>query len=419
MPLPRKPQGANTSQNVPHVAVPHVVSGPEGGYPPLENTNLGGTDPSKGVENGVPIPENVLSTPYRLENRSALTGADSAIGTPQSAQISQSVRPSQSSLNHRWAENSPKNVGGKALMSPMWSLLVATVAPILGRVVPAAVAQGASEAKNLRATQAYEEAIAASTLGQEAPEKPVKEAADQLFALLNGANAALVHAVQLHWGCQRSTTKTGKPPYVDTVHTIVGQVQAGARQSELDADMLAADLVFLDFLDQAAIACLDTQLTSEATLILERHELRTLALDATFQALAAELAQLYTSFAKAEDIQAAGGWPAEKVEIAELKLASMANRMATLYAVLDDHAPHMLPEEIRDTAIELKPNPVMAFMVSCGGYVGLYIRFGQAVAEQLFALAVRWAQPGEGQAAVGAEFKRVMAAAERGQAVAA
>jgi hypothetical protein len=409
----------NEAQKGPGEAEPHVDSTPAGLLHPRDYAENAPSTCNEPLNKDVPTPENALSKPVPPQGRNSETALQTQSGTAFTPDSSK-VELISTAKSGGWKAVSPsKIVGGARLLSKMYDLLEAVVAPYSTRLLPAAKAHLAAQASNLLRSQAYEAAIACLTLGQEAPEKPVKEPVDQVAKLLNEANGALLQAIQLQWGCRRVTTKTGKPPYVDTVHTITGQVLAGDRQAELDADMLAADLVFLDFLDQALMPCAEADLVDAVALLLDRAETRRLALASTFQALADELAQLQVAYAKAEDIQAAGGWPADKVAIAWEKLVKMGDRMATLYAVLDDHAPDLLPAPLEEKAIKSIPNPIMVFMANCGGYVGLYARFGQAVAEQLWRLAMQWEQPGADHAATGAEFKRVLAAAQGGQAVAA
>jgi hypothetical protein len=238
-----------------------------------------------------------------------------------------------------------------------------------------------------------------------------------LKQLCDDVNAALVEAVQLRWGCQRVTTTIGKGQYQDRQTRVVGPIAEegrragsaeavdGARVAELDEDMFAADLAFLSFLYEAQYRC-EAEGVPTAYLV-DRIQTRLIATEHNFIAVAAELTQLRAAFAKAEDIQAAGGWAPETYEVADAKLALMVNRQATIHFVLDTYRPDLMPADLAEAPDKGFTNPVMAHFAECGGFEVLQPKLGYETVAMLHRLALAWPSSTDDREAIGAEYKRI------------
>lgn len=360
-----KPAAASRPESKiqPISAEPHVSTLHEGVFQ-LEKSSVYPPSTCNEVLNkAVPTTDKPILTPFQPSPAASKEPRGQGSGA-QNAQVDGLKIPN---LNLGTGSGTPKTLGGASLLTSIYPSLAAIAETFRGRLL--------------------------QDLG-----------GGNSASLLDGLNAALVECVQLRWGAQRVTQAFGHGQAAFTEQRVVGPCKAetDAERGAFAADLFAADIVFLEFLNQARGG------HAAADLMWDRSETRIAALAEKFQALAAELATLQGRFEKAEAIQAAGGWTPDKLEAAMANLAKMADRMATLYYVIDRFRPDLLPAAIAESEHGNEPNPVMAHFNASGGYIGLIGMFGQTVAAQLHHLAVSWHGHVERREALGAEYKQVL-----------
>lgn len=431
MPLPKSQTGTPEAKIASERPVPLPDLTHEGGVLPPKKEVLSPSEGKIQVNKPGPHAGNTLPKPLRLPPN-AVRFEDQARDTAKTEPVSgqseatftppnpMGEAPKTPNLNLRKQFQPPKVVGGALRLSSLNHQFEVITTGFRARALDAAHLDVAATEVNRANALAYEAAIEAMKLGDDPVRRPIHQLEDRFALLLNEANAALGDTVLLHWGAQRVVTTTGKPPHVDRQEKVVGARVPAEHAAEFDSDRLAADVAFLEFLDGLASDCEAAGIPGAAAACLSRLQTRLEVLDHAFRAWAIELDALYRRFEKAESIQAAGGWSADKVPAAEASLAAIDHRMAPLAYLIERYRPDLLPAPIAETPVEMDAGPVHDHLSAAGGWVALSARFGQTVADHLLEAVMRWqANTGEERQAAGDDYKRILKAAMVGQGAAA
>lgn len=151
--------------------------------------------------------------------------------------------------------------------------------------------------------------------------------------LLDELRDDLTAAIQTKWGCRRIRDERG--------YRLVGAATIPPEQQQAwEADHLAADLAWLDFLRRACIeAAKAGKLTAQAE-IAKRIAGWVELLTPTMGAMATEMLTLRERIRKADALDAADGWSDEKTA----PYMALRVRASHLYDLLDYHAPLLVPD---------------------------------------------------------------------------